>query len=269
VVSLLLLARELVASAPEFDVWLQFVVNEEVDGAGTRDSLAWFVEEGWLGRYTSIGAVLVEPTDLCEIKIAHKGNVFVKLVVRGDSGHGSAPEKIKTNAVLEMFKVLVAVEAMAEKWKVDYQDGLLGYPSVAVGTSIQGGSVESVNKFADRCVATLDVRTVPEMHDQVLGLVRECLVDYPVEVEYLHEPAGFGFTSQDHWLVASFTSVVTNSRVVVARASNDQCFFTAQQIPAVVFGPGIHRCIHKPNEWCEVAKIDQAVEIFTKLIKKV
>ena len=43
VAALMLLGKQLLKEKPACDVWLVFVVKEEVDGSGTRDFLKWFV----------------------------------------------------------------------------------------------------------------------------------------------------------------------------------------------------------------------------------
>lgn len=269
VASLLLLAEAFKRQPPPHDVWLQFVVREEQDGSGTRETMEWFMGKGGRGKaYRKLAAILVEPTGLATMELGHKGNVFLKLTVTGDSGHGSEPRKIKTHAVLVMVDIFARLLALEETWQGQYGDSILGKPTIGVATSISAGSQESPNKFPDTCTATVDIRTTPALHAQVLDLVRNCLAGYPVTVDYLYPPAPFGLTKKSAAIVQVFQQVCPGVELGVSKGSTDQCFFTQYGIPAVIFGPGEKECIHQPNECCEVAKITKAVGIYQRVIQK-
>ena len=57
VAALLMLAEKLVKNQPEVDIWLMFVVSEEVDGSGTKIALKSLPYKS----YHKLAAVLVEP----------------------------------------------------------------------------------------------------------------------------------------------------------------------------------------------------------------
>lgn len=264
VASMMLLAEHLVKEKPAVDVWLTFVVKEEVDGSGTRSFVKWWSQKK-LGLNTA--AVLVEPTGLESVEIGHKGNVFIKLTVNGDSGHGSRPSEVNTHSVLTMAKVLLELEKLGQSW-TKYKDPVLGIPTIGVGTSIQAGDTSSPNKFADTCVSTIDIRTVPSMHNQVKELLEKCLAKYPVTVEYLYEPCGFGITDRQDSLVKAVKQVLPEVSVEISPGATDQCFFTEAQIPAIVIGPGEKSCMHQPDEWCELDKIAQATKLYTQIVEE-
>ena len=117
------LAEILVKQPPAVDVWLHFVVKEEVDGSGTKDCLEWFTEHE-RRHYQEVAGVLGEPTGLASIEVAHRGNVFLTLTSFGDSGHASDPAKIKTHAAFEMFAFIKKVEVLGKKWEKTYSDSI-------------------------------------------------------------------------------------------------------------------------------------------------
>ena len=244
-----------------------FVVNEEVDGSGTREVLEWFMKSE-RRKYKSLCGVLVEPTGLKDVEIGHRGNVFVKLTVKGDSGHGSRPDKINTNAVLVIGEILLKLKKLEKQLKRKYADKIIGKPSIGIGTSISAGSEESPNKFADKCSAILDVRTTPKLHGKVIKLIKSFLKNYPVEVSCLFDPVSYGYTDKNDVIVRILKEVVPRLKVTVSSGSTDQCFFTRHGIPAVVFGPGEKKCMHKANEYCIVEKINTATGVYLKLIEK-
>ena len=265
VAGLMILAENFSQNKPPCDVWFHFVVKEEVDGSGTKQTMNWFVEH-FQGKYKQIAGVLVEPTNLAKVELAHKGNVFVKLAVEGDSGHGSEPDKIKTHAVLVMAEILHKLAKLGKDWKKHYLHPILGYPTLGIGTAIQAGSLDCPNKFADTCIASLDVRTIPEMHDKVVSLISDYLVEYPVKVSYLFDPAPYGLTQVDDAIVQSIKKILPEITISFSKGSTDQCFFTQHNIPAIIFGPGESEYIHTPNEYCYPSKITQFAEIMKKVI---
>lgn len=305
VASLMLLGKQLLKAKPAVDVWLVFVVGEEVDGKGTRSFVDWWTDQSeclhgscqpfspscdprkaavldggpptvatrsrflpLVSKYSQTAAVLVEPTGLEAVEIGHKGNVFVKLTARGDSGHGSRPREVKINSVLTMAKALIELDQLGRDWAKQYKDPILGAPTIGIGTSIQAGDSGSPNKFADTCVATVDVRTVPAMHDQVKTLFEKCLEEYPVTVEHLYEPCGFGLTEKNDPLVEVVQLATPGVAVGISPGATDQCFFSQAGIPAVVIGPGEKETMHLPDEWCYLSKIDKAVELYEKIVEE-
>jgi acetylornithine deacetylase/succinyl-diaminopimelate desuccinylase-like protein len=266
VASLILLSKTFTKQLPACDVWLLFVTKEEVDGSGTAEVLEWW-QKNKASKYTHQSAVLVEPTGLKEIEIGHKGNVFLKLTVKGDSGHGSRPETIKTHAVLEMAQALLALPKLSQVWQKKYTDSTLGSPTIGIATSIQAGDSKVPNKFPDICVATLDVRTTPSLHKKVIKEVKAFLNNPKIMVEYVSTPAAWGLTEKQNPIVSATQIVMSNAELSISPGATDQCFFTNKNIPAVVLGPGESEVMHQPNEYCYHKKIPEAVVAYQKIIQ--
>lgn len=264
IASLILLAEDLVKQAPQKDVWLIFVSKEEIDGSGTKNFIRWFKNEGWLKKYKSISAVICEPTGLKEIKIGHRGNIFVKIIVDGDGGHGSKPQEIKLNSILEAYRVIRKLNRVAKEWALKYRHPILGNPTLAI-TTISGGNQLSPNKFADSCTLTLDIRTTPKMHNSVIALLKKELKEFKISVELLYKPTPFGYTDPNSNIVTE-TQLLTGAKITINIGSNDLCFFTELKIPGIIFGPGEHITIHKVNEYCDLEKIKKAARIYKQLV---
>ncbi|MCR4329176.1 MAG: M20/M25/M40 family metallo-hydrolase [Candidatus Roizmanbacteria bacterium] len=256
VASLLLLAKTLVTSIPACDVWFHFVVYEELDGSGTRETMRWFMKQ-YGNAYASMAGILVEPTGLEEIQIGHKGNIFLKLTSYGDSGHGSRPELVKNHAVFVMYEAFKKLKKLEKKWSV-YKDNILGSPSIALATSMHAGDEHAPNKFPDTCSSTVDIRTTPAMHDIALQQVNKALRGLGVSVDTMYAPASYGRTFETDPLVKVSRTVFSNAAITVSAGSTDQCFFTDVGIAAIIIGPGEKECMHIPNEYCILEKIQQA-----------
>lgn len=267
VAALLLLAKALKQKKPAVDVWLTFVVNEEIDGRGTKEVFDHLDKSGLLKKYRKICGVICEPTGLDEIQIAHKGNVFLKLEVTGDAGHGSEPEKIKTFAMKRMINAIEKMEKLGTAWTRQYSDLLLGNPTVSL-TSFHAGDVHCPNSFPSQAIATFDIRTIPRMHHKVVKTVKLILKGTGIHVSTIGEPAPAGLTDKNDLLVLIAEKLCPQAKVTVTKGSTDQCFFTERGIPAIIFGPGEIDVVHKPNEWCSPKKIAQCADIYTQLVSQ-
>lgn len=258
------LAEILVKQPPAVDVWLHFVVKEEVDGSGTKDCLEWFTKRE-RRHYQEVAGVLGEPTDLASIEVAHRGNIFLTLTTFGDSGHASDPAKIKTHAAFEMFAFIKKVHALGKEWEKKYNDPILGKPTIGLLTSIIAGDKLSPNKFPDSCIATIDIRTTPALHKIVLSEVKN--LDKRVNVNYTYPPLFYGSTSPDERIV-TLAKKITQCDLGMSTWSNDLCFFTGQDIPAIVYGPGNKERIHNINEYCEVDNLQKCLKQYLQIIKE-
>ena len=252
---------------PDCDLWITFVANEEVDGSGTKEFIKWF-GKNHKNEYQNIAGILGEPTKLEKTEIGHKGNLFIKAIAIGDSGHGSEPQKIKKHAIKLIYKFINKLDSEANLWKMKYKNEFLGIPTISL-TAITGGDVSSPNKFADTCLAVFDIRTTPEVHEKAFGLISKIAKDMnqAIKIEFLYSPASYGFTNADEKIV-KIVKKVTNTNLFASFGSNDMCFFTEVGIPAIVFGPGEPSCIHKPNEYCEIENLDKCVVFYKEIIKE-
>lgn len=252
---------------PDCDLWFTFVVNEEVDGSGTKEFIKWFSKKH-MNQYKNIAGILGEPTKLEKTEIGHKGNLFIKATAIGDSGHGSEPQKIKKHAIKLIYRFVSKLDIESDIWSKKYKNEFLGIPTIAL-TAIAGGDVSSPNKFADTCVAVFDIRTTPEVHLKAFDLINKIAkdIDSELKIEFLYPPAPYGFTNPDEKIV-KIAKEVTNTNIFPSFGSNDMYFFTEVGIPAIVFGPGEPSCIHKPNEYCEIENLDKCVNYYKEIIKE-
>lgn len=262
IASLVLLAKELKGRSLANDVWLTFVVREETDGSGTQSFLRLLAKE--INKYREVAVVVCEPTGLKEIQIGHKGNVFLKVIAFGDSGHGSEPEAVERRAISEMFEVGQKMEDVSREWQKLYDHKILGKPTIGF-TSIFAGDSKTPNKFPDSCLATFDIRTTPQIHDKALSLVKKQL-GQKIEVDYLYQPCPFGLTLKGERIVKVAKMVLPEAKIAVSNSACDLCFFSQVGVPGIVLGPGEKKTVHKPNEFCWLFKIGKAVKVYRKII---
>ena len=144
------------------DLILAFTAGEETDSLGAhavakRTDLA------------PVGAIVVSEPSSNALFVAEKGALWVELTTYGQTAHGSMPE-LGRNAVMMM----VALLGELDRLHVPYAEHpLLGGFTRSINT-INGGV--KTNVVPDRCVATVDMRTVPGQDHAALVRQIEALV---------------------------------------------------------------------------------------------
>lgn len=248
---------------PEIDTWLTFVCKEETGGDGTKSFLAWFEEKDYLKKYEELSVVITGPTDMAEVSIGHRGNLHAEITVRGQGGHGSEPHLIKQHAILEATKIIEALKKLEKEWGKKFADQVLGKPSIGI-TSICAGDPISPNKFPDACSFTVDIRTTPSLHKKAFGLIETLCKKFKAEVRTVYTPSPPGHTKPSTKIVEVAKKLI--GKVGLAKDSTDLCFFSELGIPGIILGPGDHEISHKPNEYCEIKKIEEAVQVYQKIV---
>ena len=269
----LLLAEQISRlGVPPVDMWFTYVVNEEVDGAGTKSFMDWFKDEGYLRGYTDMAAIFTEPTGLSELEHGHRGNIFLRVKTTGDSGHASRPGNIKRHAVREMIAFADALKVQMEKWREGFTSDIFTPPSDGEMTSIHAGVVPgtlraaSPNKFPSVCTATFDIRTTPEFHAVAWDRLQELGANLGATIEQEADPAPAGYTDPSERIVQISSNAMGEPELTVSQGSADLGFLTAQGIKAVIFGPGEKDQAHKTDEYCYPAKIPTAVDIYQEVV---
>ena len=251
---------------PRGDALLAGTVGEEVDCLGARHFLdaGGLVGVGWI--------VIGEPTNL-DVVAAHRGALWLEIVAHGKTAHGSMPQ-LGVNAILHLAELL---RWLAERRFPYVEHPLLQPPTVNVGT-ISGGV--KTNVVPDRCVATVDLRTLPgQDHAEILGEVRDLAAelvstvpDLKVDVRVTNDMPPVE-TRTDHPIVGLTRAAVAEAlgpEPIVRGATyyTDGSVFAASGVPMVIFGPGDDRLAHQPNERIEVDQVTRAVRAYAALLER-
>jgi len=266
---------------PPIDLWFTYVVKEEVDGSGTEDFAKWFKSKGWVKKYNEIAAIFTEPGGLVEIEHGHRGNLFLEVESRGESGHASRPDKVKTLAVRKMIKFSDNLLSEAKKWKKKYGKGKFQPPTVGEMTSLWAGveikqkldgkkdlfiGSTSINKFPAVCKATFDLRTTPEFHDKAFDKVKKIALKTGVKVKLAFPAAPAGYTNPNEKIIQVVKKIVNKPQLTVSQGSADLGFLTELGIKGIIFGPGEGNQAHMTNEYCYPEQVDKAVNIYKEIL---
>lgn len=212
------------------------------------------------------GAIVVAEPSSNKPWIGHKGALWLKAVTAGVTAHGSMPEK-GVNAVHK------AARGIAKLEDFDFnvaRHPVLGGPTLNVGT-VQGGI--NYNSVPDRAEFGLDIRTIPS---QDHGRLKEELESYlgpEVELEAIIDVDGVWTEPDDPWMTQVFAIM---ERIHGAKPEIESAtYFTDASAltpamgkpPTVILGPGEAAMAHQTDEYCVVARIDEAVTAYREIIE--
>lgn len=248
------------ADEPETPIELVLTSGEEVGLAGARHLME---TPGSLGRAKAL--VVAEPTNN-RPAYGNRGILWLEATFSGKTAHASQPEK-GINALL------MAAQAAERIAAYDYASAshpILGRPTVNVAVMQAGANYNSV---PDKAVLGLDLRTLPDADiDAVITDIQALAGTGKVE-EVLRCP-GLWTEPSDPWLgraIETAASVTGANDVLAAVPFNTDGSFLSPaygDIPTLILGPGDPAQAHQTDEWCEIAKIDEAVEIYLRLMRQ-
>lgn len=285
------------------DVVHGHLVDEEVYQIGVKQMVGWNDGPDWFGsRYEPEGfsAVVLEGSYGFVPVVGHRGLVWVVLEANGESAHASTPE-LGRNAIVGLSKALSAAdESQARKQLQDpfMTDDYLGEMTVAPGTTVVGGGIESVesetkrversglNSIPSWAEATFDLRVprwegfpdgVESITDIVCEQVEEVASRAAPEVDFTaHVPdknyfppvvlADTEMAAKSHPLVetgkrAAESTLDYTPHVDIAPGVTDAAFlYHGTRVPTLVeYGPA-GGLSHEPLEYVEREQVIEGVK---------
>jgi succinyl-diaminopimelate desuccinylase len=249
------------------DLILSGVADEESTALGAK---AWVQAGGLRG----VGAIVIgEPTNL-EVYIAEKGACWLEITTFGKTAHGAMPN-LGINAVMHMTTALQALTRLSLPFP---PHPLLDKPTISVGTIVGGNKT---NVVPDRCIATLDMRTLPGMrHEdvvqeirQMLDGLREAIPNFKYELRVIADRAPVA--SDPHAPIVETTLSILEAhgqraipQATPGYATDASVFQPASGAPFLIFGPGNPQVIHQPDEYVEVDTYLRSIELYCELAVK-
>jgi acetylornithine deacetylase len=241
------------------DLLLAAVADEEYASLGTADIAS---------RYKPDAAIVTEPTEL-QLALAHKGFVWLEVIVAGKAAHGSRPQ-LGIDANLKMGRFLHELDRLEQELRAREPHPLIGPPTLHAAL-INGGREMSV--IADRCELRIERRTIPGETEAQSIAELQALLDRLSAADKDFYATVKSFFAREPFEVAVTDPIV---QAVQAAASNilqhpidpggvsfwtDAALLAAAGIPTVVFGP-IGAGAHAAEEWVELPSVEQAALIY-------
>ncbi|HEX4468417.1 MAG TPA: ArgE/DapE family deacylase [Gemmatimonadaceae bacterium] len=258
-------ARAVSASGSSLDgeIIVTAVVDEEYSSLGTRALVADGVRAD--------AAVVTEPTILA-IMPAHKGFVWVDVVVHGRAAHGSKWD-VGVDAIRHAGLLLAALDALDVELLASREHSLLGRPSLHAST-IDGGV--GLSTYPDRCHFTIERRTIPgESTAAVMAEIEEAFarvrarrpdLDAKVSLIFEQPPSDVPIDAPIvRALDGALRACGEEVKVTGMSAWTDAAILNEAGIPAICFGPGDIGLAHAAEEYVLVDEIERATLVLAAL----
>ena len=248
------------------EIVVALTADEEYESAGTRVML----ERG----VRADAAIVGEPTCL-EVMPAHRGFVWIEIVVAGRAAHGSRYD-IGVDAIRNAGLVLAELDHLDADELSRRTHPLLGRASLHAST-IEGGI--GMSTYPDRCVLRLERRTLPgESGEHVLAEVRRACAavrawrpELVADVSLLMAQ-GPSDVATDSPIVLALEDALRERdeavRVGGMSAWTDAALLNASGIPAICFGPGDISLAHAAEEYIPLTEIDRATSVLATLARR-
>lgn len=258
-------ARAAAASGGTLDgeIIVTAVVDEEYSSLGTRALVAEGVRAD--------AAIVTEPTGL-RIMPAHKGFVWVDVLVQGRAAHGSRWD-VGVDAIRNAGLLLAALDVVDAELLPSREHALLGRPSLHAST-IEGGI--GLSTYPDKCRFTIERRTIPgEMTATVMAEIEEAFarvrarrpaLDANVSMIFEQPPSD---VSTEAPIVRALDGALRacgeEVNVTGMSAWTDAAILNEAGIPAICFGPGDIGLAHAAEEYVRVDEIERATLVLAAL----
>ena len=211
------------------------------------------------------GAIVVgEPTSNYPL-VGHKGSLKFHAAFRGVSAHGSMPQ-LGVNAIYAAARAVAALEGFSFGAA---PHPIMGSPTLNVGT-FEGGA--GVNLVPDAARIGVDIRTVPGMdHAVLLGRLRALLGD-DVELDVFSNLSPVWTAPDAEWVQRVFEickpvlGEAPEPRTAPYMTDAANLLKVYAGAPTVVLGPGEAAMAHQTDEYCNMERLRQSVQIYEAII---
>jgi acetylornithine deacetylase len=242
------------------------VVDEEYESLGMRALLADGVRAD--------AAIITEPTRLA-ICPAHRGFVWMDVVVTGRAAHGSRYD-IGVDAITHAGLLLAQLEKLERTRESGPRHQLLGRGSLHA-SKIQGGV--GMSTYPELCNLAIERRTLPgESTEKALGEIRDACDNVRSEHPQFAARVTLN-TAQLPSDVPVDSPIVKRLRGALERegvpvkieglsAWTDAAPLNEAGIPTICFGPGDIALAHAAEEFVPIEEIDVATKVLTRLVRE-
>src|SRR5258706_3602048 len=242
------------------------VVDEEYESLGMRALLADGIRAD--------AAIITEPTRLA-ICPAHRGFVWMDIVVTGRAAHGSRYD-IGVDAITHAGLLLAELEKLERTRESGPRHRLLGRGSLHA-SKIQGGV--GMSTYPELCNLAIERRTLPgESADKALGEIRDAFAS----VRAVHPQLAARVTLNTAQLpsdVPADSPIGKRLHGAVERegvpvkieglsAWTDAAPLNEAGIPTICFGPGDIALAHAAEEFVPIEEIDVATRVLTRVVRE-
>ncbi len=251
-------------------VVLAFSYDEEVGCLGAPSMIA----EIAAAANRPAAVIVGEPTSM-KVVSAHKGVRSFNVEVVGREAHSSLPEQ-GVSAVMEALKLMALVAEMGRAARGSVHAHFATGPTMPIGR-VEGGT--AANILARRCAFVWDLRCPEQAEgDAIEARFRAAAAALDAEIKARAPEGGVSVTrrsltpglavERDSAAEALARALTGDNETRAVAYAAEAGLFQRAGIPAVICGPGSIEQAHQPDEWIEVAQIEDGAAFMRKLIVK-
>ena len=230
---------------PKYNLVMAASAEEEIAG---QDSL-----RGLLSELPKIDVAIVgEPTEM-HLAVAEKGLLVFDAVIKGTPGHAAHPND--DNPIMTLPKVL----EWFQNFSLEKQSDFLGEVKITV-TQVNAGKEHNVIPASVNLV--VDVRVNDQYSNEELAKILTEAAPCEMTPRSLH--LNSSSIGMDHELVQA--GIALGRKTYGSPTLSDQA---ALECPSLKMGPGLSTRSHSANEFIFVHEIEEAIEIYIQLLKKI
>jgi len=230
---------------PKYNLVMAASAEEEIAG---QDSL-----RGLLSELPKIDVAIVgEPTEM-HLAVAEKGLLVFDAVIKGTPGHAAHPND--DNPIMKLPKVL----EWFQNFSLEKQSDFLGEVKITV-TQVNAGKEHNVIPASVNLV--VDVRVNDQYSNEELAKILTEAAPCVMTPRSLH--LNSSSIGMDHELVQA--GIALGRKTYGSPTLSDQA---ALECPSLKMGPGLSTRSHSANEFIFVHEIEEAIEIYIQLLKKI
>jgi acetylornithine deacetylase/succinyl-diaminopimelate desuccinylase-like protein len=203
--------------------------------------------------------IVGEPTDLTVV-YTHKGTAWTEWEARGKSAHASTPEA-GANAIELLTQAYADLKRAFPQLCAAPENPLLGPPTISIGTI---GAGTKINVVPDRCVAEVDIRTLPGQEKMVTAVQDFLCSRHPAITVRPLKVSNPMYTDPNHPLIQEL--VLQGASLAGASWFCDAAHFSDLGVPAVAVGPGSIKQAHTSDEFINVAEVERGFQFFRNFL---
>lgn len=261
---------DMLAAPLKRPVMLAFSYDEEI---GCLGAPAMIAELAALPQAPS-AAIVGEPT-LMKVVSAHKGVRSFHVEVTGREAHSSLPDA-GVSAVMEALKLMRLVAEMAEEARAaSHAHFSPPGPTMTIGR-VEGGTASNI--LARRCEFVWDLRCPEQAQaDAIEARFRAAAEKLGAEIKARAPEGGVKVTrrsntpglsiARDSAAEALARALTGDNETRAVAYAAEAGLFQRAGLPAVICGPGSIGQAHQPDEWIEIAQIEEGARFMRRLIE--
>lgn len=212
----------------------------------------------------NIAAVVVAEPTSCRPLCGHKGALWLTCKATGVTAHASMPHK-GDNALAKLLPFAQAMTAFSLEGEHEHLGG-----GTCVVSTLHAGS--NSNSVPDSAQMTIDIRTTPQHNHAQIRTAIAALGGPNIHMETKLDIPAVWTDPHDPWMEGAFDALTPllgeRPGVATVQFFTDAAALRPQlpHAPIMILGPGDSAMAHQVDEYCPVAQIELATEMYTALL---